>query len=143
MERRFLAGLLCALVVAGCGSSTSVEMVCELNDQLAALNERTIPNIEDDLFPEPALLEENFVEGNRLMREMVAVAPDALRSDLTAYVESNEKLSRLYAGFGYDREMVWSTMDEEEYVREYSFDQAGRARIGDWFVEHCSMDLQG
>jgi hypothetical protein len=117
--------------------------MCELNDEFAALNERTIPNIDEDRFPEPAMLEENFVEGNELMREMIAVAPDQIRADLVTYVESIEKLSDLYAGFGYDRAAVWATMDEETYVREYSFDEEGRARIGDWFVEHCGLDLQG
>ena len=133
--------VLCAVLVGACGSS--VERMCELNDQFAALNERTIPNIEDAPFPEPAMLEENFVKGNELMREMVDVAPDEIRADLSTYVESIEKLSDLYAGFGYDREAVWATMDEEAYLREYSFDEEARARIGDWFAEHCGMDLQG
>ena len=143
MRRVLLTGVVCASLIAGCGGSADAERVCELNEEFAALNERTLPNIEDDPFPEPAMLEENFVEGNKLMRRMVDAAPDAVRADLTTYVESMEKLSGLYAGFGYDREAVWSTMDEETYVRDYSFDEAGRTRVGDWFMEHCGMDLQG
>lgn len=143
MERLLLVGVLCAVFVAGCGSSASTERMCELNEEFVALNERTLPDIDDNPFPEAAMLEENFVEGNKLMRQMVDAAPDAIRADLTAYVESMEKLSDLYAEFGYDREEVWSTMDEETYVLEYSFDEEGRARIGDWFVENCGMNLQG
>ena len=143
MRRVLLTGVVCASLIAGCGGSADAERVCELNEEFAALNERTLPNIEDDPFPEPAMLEESFVEGNKLMRRMVDAAPDAVRADLTTYVESMEKLSGLYAGFGYDREAVWSTMDEETYVRDYSFDEAGRTRVGDWFMEHCGMDLQG
>ena len=143
MKRVLLAGVACAVLVVGCGSSADVERVCGLNEEFAALNERTIPNIEDDPFPEPAMLEENFVEGVKLTRRMVEVAPDALRSDLDAYLESMDKLNGLYAEFGYDREMVWSNMDEEFYVREYSLDEEGRARIRDWFTEHCGADLQG
>ena len=143
MDRMLLVGVLCAVLASGCGGSADVERVCELNDEFAALNERTLPDIDDNPFPEPAMLEENFIEGNKLMRQMVAVMPDATRDDLVTYVESMEKLSDLYADFGYDREAVWTTMDEETYVREYSFDEAGRSRVGDWFVEHCGMDLQG
>lgn len=143
MGRLLALVILCAALTAACGGSDGVEQICELNDDFAALNERTIPDIETDLFPEPTLLEENFVEGNELMREMIDLAPDEIRADLSTYVESMEKLSELYAGFGYDREAVWATMDEEAYVAEYGFDEAGRARIGDWFVEHCGMDLQG
>jgi hypothetical protein len=143
MKRVLLAGVVWVVFVAGCGDSADVERVCELNEEFAALNERTLPNIENDPFPEPAMLEENFVEGNQLMRQMVDFAPDAVRSDLTTYVESMEKLAGLYAEFGYDREAVWSNMDEETYVSEYSFDEAGRTRVGDWFVEQCGMDLQG
>ena len=134
---------LCAVFIAACGPTVSPERMCELNEELAALNERTIPNIEDDPFPEPAMLEENFVEGNQLMRGMVDVAPDEIRADLITYVESIEKLSELYAEFGYDREVVWTTMDEEVYVREYSFDDETRTRIADWFLEHCGMNLHG
>ena len=143
MERLLWVGVLCVSLAAGCGGSADVERVCELNGEFAALNERTLPDIDGNPFPEPAMLEENFIEGNKLMRQMVDVIPDATRDDLVTYVESVEKLSGLYADFGYDREAVWSTMDEETYVREYSFDEAGRSRVGDWFVEHCGMDLQG
>lgn len=142
--RQWLAvAAVCAIVAAGCGRSMDVDRVCELNVEFAALNERTIPDIDDDPFPEPAMLEENFVEGGKLMRQMAEVAPDDLEADLSAYIESNTKLSNLYAEFGYDREAVWATMDEETYVREYSFDTAGRTRIRDWFVEHCGTDLEG
>lgn len=143
MGHQLMVVVLSAALVAACGSSTSVDRVCELNEEFAVLNDRTIPDIEDDPFPEPEMLEENFVEGNDLMRQMVEVAPDEVRDDLSAYLTSMAKLSDLYAGFGYDREAVWASMDEETYVREYSFDEDGRARIHDWFVEHCGIDLQG
>ena len=142
--RRVLTTLaLCALLVVGCSSPVSVERMCELNEEFAALNERTIPDIESDPFPEPAMLEQNFIEGNEVMREMVDVAPDEIRTDLTTHVEWAEKVSDLYAEFDYDREEVWGTMDEEAYVAEYSMDEAARKRIMNWFLEHCGMDLQG
>ena len=143
MVRLLLVGSLSVVLFVGCGRTVDVERVCDLNDEFAALNERTLPNIEDDPFPAPAMLEENFVEGARLMREMLDVAPEEIRADLAAYVESNEKLLNLYAEFDFDREELWSTMDEETYVSEYSFDEAGRTRVGAWFVEHCGKELQG
>lgn len=143
MGRLLVVAIVYALPIAACGQTADVDRMCELNDEFAALNERTIPNIENDPFPEPAMLEENFVEGNRLLREMVDAAPDTIRADLSTYVESIEKLSGLYADFGYDRELVWATMDEEAYVREYGLDEEARERIGDWFEEHCGVDLQG
>ncbi|MDJ0924518.1 MAG: hypothetical protein QNJ77_08155 [Acidimicrobiia bacterium] len=143
MRRLLLIGALCTVLVAGCGGSADVERICELNDEFAALNERTLPNIEDNPYPEPAMLEENFVGGIELTSRMVDDAPDAIRDDLAVYLEWMEKLNGLYAEFGYDRDALWSTMDEETYVNEYSFDEAGRTRIRDWFVENCGIDLQG
>jgi hypothetical protein len=137
------------ITVTACGGSADVERMCELNDEFAALNERTLPNIEEDPYPEPAKLEENFVEGNILMRSMVDLAPEEIRADLTTYVAATEKTSGLYAQFGYDREKLWENIkqgnpfDEETYVREYTPDQDGRQRIHDWFMEHCGIDLQG
>lgn len=142
--RRLLTVLaLCVLLLVGCARPVDVERVCELNEEFAALNERTIPDIATDPFPEAALLEQNFVEGNGLMRDMIEVAPDEVRADLTTHVEWAEKVSNLYADFGYDREEVWATMDEETYVAEYSMDEAARGRVMDWFMENCGMDLQG
>jgi hypothetical protein len=149
MGRLLMVAVFCVILVAACGGPVDAEKVCELNDEFAALNERTLPNIDEDPFPEPALLEENFVEGIKLMRSMVEVAPDEIRVDLTTYVESIEKTSDLYAQFGYDRQDLWANVEqgipigEETYVSEYTPDQAGRKRIHDWFMEHCGLDLQG
>lgn len=56
MVRLLLVGSLSAVLFVGCGRTVDVERVCDLNDEFAALNERTLPNIEDDPFPAPAML---------------------------------------------------------------------------------------
>ena len=53
-----------------------MDRTCALNDELAALNERTIPNIKADPFKE-----ENFAKGDEMMRPMVDVAPDEIRAE--------------------------------------------------------------
>jgi hypothetical protein len=135
-----VGGVACGNGDADTAPPTEVETVRDLNEEFEALNERTVPDIDDDPFPEPALLEENFVEGARLLREKAEAAPAEIASDLTAYTEWNQRLSDLYAEFGYDRQAVWAA---EPYTEEHQLPEEARTGIQEWFLEHCGVDLQG
>jgi hypothetical protein len=143
MLRLFPAILLLAVLVAACGSdSPSVEKVCGLNDEFAALNERTIPLIDVDPFPDPAMLEENFTEGVKLLRGMVEAAPDEIQADLSDYTDANAELSEIYADFGYDRAAV-PQEERDRFDAEYKIPDTVHSRIMDWFVSNCGLELQG
>ena len=84
-----LLTLAVGLVVSGSGcddGGSGSDAVCDLNVELQTMDERTLPNdVEDEPYPEPELLEENFVETVRLVGEMEALAPDQVRDDLVSY----------------------------------------------------------
>ena len=125
------------------GELSGVAAVCALNEEFAELNERTIPDIDPEVpYPDAEALEENFVEGVRLMREMAEEVPAEIREDFEGYTDSIARLAEMYAEFGYDQAEVWENADYEEY-EVYAVSEQVRARIGDWFVDNCGMNLQG
>ena len=152
--RVLIAAALAAIVMlaaAGCEDDTldEIETVCALNEDFRRLNERTwdlIPPVENDA-PIPAryasLLEENWVEGVRLMRQMVEDAPETIEADLSTYAEAQSAMSEMYAEYDYVQADVWANADYEGWFAEYPGLDETRSRIGEWFTEHCGMDLQG
>jgi hypothetical protein len=131
-------------LTTGCGGEghefSGVEAVCALNLEMREMNERTLPaDLEDEPYPDPAMLEENFVETVRLVEAMVDEAPDAIVGDLASYAEYLEWLSSAYAEFGYSRRIAIQNIDDDEYP----FPETVRAAVGDWFVEQCGIDLEG
>ena len=128
---------------------SAIDRVCALNEDFATLNERTmgrIPDMEDGE-PIPAqyagLLEESYVEGASLMRQMVEHAPAAVKADLSAYTRAIAKLSDMYAEYGYDQAATWENADYDAFFADYAVPDQVREGIGAWFIENCGMDLQG
>ena len=155
-DRSLIAGvtvaLLCVLAVGACGDDTpsGTEAVCALNEDFERLNERTIDGIPspDEGEPIPASyapqLEENWVEGVKLMRQMVESAPQAIKADLSRYTEAQAEMSWMYAEHGYDQARAWENVDfYEAWFAEYPDLEEVRQRIEDWFTENCGMGLQG
>jgi hypothetical protein len=143
------ASSIAVLVVVGCGDDTGTEAICALNEDFGRLNERTwdvIPPTEEDE-PIPAryssLLEENWVEGVKLMRQMVEHAPEIIEADLSTYTEAQAEMSEMYAEYDYIQADVWANADYETWLAEYAGLDEVRARIRQWFTDNCGTDLQG
>ncbi len=128
---------------------SSIEAVCALNEDFEELNERTLAVIPETGEEEPipvtyaGLLEENYVEGVKLMRQMVDHVPEAMRDDLSAYTRAIGKLSEMYAEYGYDQAATWENADYATFFREYEVPEEVRTGIKEWFMANCGMDLQG
>ena len=120
-----------------------------MNEDFRDLNERTLgllPDVEEEEsipLEYAGLLEENYVEGVKLMHQMIDHVPEAIKADLSAYTRAIGKLSDMYAEYGYDQAATWENADYVTFFADYAVPDEVREEIGRWFTENCGLDLQG
>ncbi|RRD47160.1 hypothetical protein [Tessaracoccus sp. OH4464_COT-324] len=114
------AALLAGTTLTGCGSGGSAKAFCDTMN-------KNRESIEKNMDTSPESFGKSLEEGKKVWEELLAVAPDEIRSDV-------QKVSNLWQ----ELETGMQNMDPEKLMNIGKGTEESLKKIGDFYNKNCS-----